>query len=159
MSFFPRNPLSEDSAKAVCSELQKGLVALIDLALVGKQAHWAVYGSEFLSVHLKLDEVVETARNGGDTVAERMAQLGHAPDGRLATLQSQSPYEPYPEGFVSVPQTLTLICDRLHKCSAVLREIRKPISDHDAPTDDLLQGIIEPIEEHLWMLQAMEKNG
>ena len=159
MSFFPRNPLSEEAAKAVCAALQKGLVALIDMALVGKQAHWNVYGTQFLSVHLKLDDVVKTARESADTVAERMAQLGHSPDGRLGTLQSQSPYEAYPDGFVPVPQTLTLVCDRLLTCSKVLRDIRKDIEEHDAPTDDLIQGIIEPLEEHLWMLQAMEKNG
>lgn len=158
MSFFPRNPISEDNAKLVCEHLQNCLVALVDLALVGKQAHWNVYGREFLSVHEKLDDVVETARKGADTVAERMAQLGHSPDGRVPTLQSQSPYDEYPDGFQSVTRTLTLVCDRLHKCTEVLRSARKPIEEADAPTDDLLQGIIEPIEEHLWMLQAMEKS-
>lgn len=158
MGFFPRNPISEENARVTCEHLQKVVVALVDLALVSKQAHWNVYGTQFLSVHEKLDEIVETARKGADAVAERMAQLGHSPDGRVSTLQSQSPYEPFPDGFQPVSKTLTLMCDRLLKCSQDLRAARKPIGDADAPTDDLLQGIIEPIEEHLWMLQAMEKS-
>ena len=157
MSFFPRNPIPDEDAKIVGAALQKGLVALIDLALLGKQAHWNVYGQQFLSVHLKLDDVVETARKGADTVAERMAQLGQSPDGRLPTLREQSPHETYPEGFVSVPRTLALVCDAILATDRVLRDGRKVIEEHDAPTDDLIQGILEPLEEHLWMLQAMEK--
>ena len=158
MSFFPRNPISDDAAKAVGVELQKCLVALVDLALISKQAHWNVYGREFLSVHLKLDDVVDTARKGADTVAERMAQLGQSPDGRLPTLAEQSPHAPFPEGFQPVSKVLTLVCDAILASDRTMRAARKVIEEHDAPTDDLIQGILEPLEEHLWMLQAMERD-
>ena len=157
MSFFQRNPIPEECAKKVCAELQTVLVTLIDLSLVAKQAHWNVFGEHFLSVHEKLDEVVESARTGSDTIAERMVQLGHAADGRAATVASSSPIEKYPEGFVHVDETLKQICDRLLAVSTALRTAIESVSEHDPLTEDQLIAIGQEVEEHLWMLQAMAK--
>src|SRR3954447_21247662 len=52
-------PLDSDD-RAVAGELQRMLVDLVDLALIGKQAHWNVEGAHFRSVHLFLDELVES---------------------------------------------------------------------------------------------------
>ena len=43
--------------ETVAKALQATLVELIDLALVGKQAHWSVVGPQFRSIHLELDEI------------------------------------------------------------------------------------------------------
>ena len=68
--------------REVVAELQSMLVELIDLALIGKQAHWNVEGPHFRSLHLELDELVDTWRTLGDQVAERVVTLGAAPDGQ-----------------------------------------------------------------------------
>ena len=158
MGFFPRNPLPESDAETVCDALQPVLVALIAMALQAKQAHWNVYGTQFLSVHEKLDDVVESARKGVDIVAERMAQLGRSPDGRVATVHESAPEAPYPAGFQDVPSTLTLICDRLHTVTKVMHEAIEVVGDPDPPTEDYLNAITQELEEHLWMLQAMEQD-
>jgi starvation-inducible DNA-binding protein len=157
-SFFSRNPLKEQDAYDVSMALQKVTVNLIDLALISKQAHWNIYGSDFLSVHTKLDDVVETAREGTDIIAERIVQLGHAPDGRAATVSEQSELKSYPDGFQKTQDTLTLICDRLYTASQIIREAIKAVSEKDPLSDDLLQPIGEAIEEHLWMMQSLEKS-
>ena len=69
------NPPNETITKA----LQSTLAELIDLALLGKQAHWSVVGPRFRSVHLELDEIVDLARLSFDRVAERLATIGVAP--------------------------------------------------------------------------------
>lgn len=71
-----KSPLPETDLKVVAGALQGGLVDLIDLSLVAKQVHWNVTGPRFRSVHLQLDEVVDTARAHSDTVAERASALG-----------------------------------------------------------------------------------
>lgn len=157
MSFFPRNPMAEEDSKKVCTCLQHVLVNLIDLTLVSKQAHWNVFGQQFLSVHLKLDEVVETARAGADTVAERIVQLGFSADGRAKTVAADSDLAEYPEGFQSVPQTLELVCDRLLTVSQVLRKHIEHVGKVDPLTEDQLISIGQDIEEHLWMMQSMAK--
>src|SRR5207253_2079270 len=62
-------------------QLQSLLVELIDLSLIGKQLHWNVEGPQFRSLHLQLDELVESWRELSDQVAERAVAIGVAPDG------------------------------------------------------------------------------
>ena len=50
------------------ANLQRVLVDLIELHLQGKQAHWNVVGTNFRDLHLQLDELVDFAREGSDTV-------------------------------------------------------------------------------------------
>src|SRR6204780_4559301 len=62
--------------------LQKVLVDLIELHLQGKQAHWNLVGTNFRDLHLQLDEIVDSAREAADTIAERIRALDAVPDGR-----------------------------------------------------------------------------
>ena len=153
---WKRSLLAEADAKKVAGALQQVLVDLIALSLQGKQAHWNVQGPNFQSVHEKLDAVVDLARTGADEVAERMSQLGSAPDGRAKTIADTSRLEAYPDGFVQVERTITLVADRLF---AVAKSLREGISavEADPLTEDLLTGIGEQVEMQLWMFQAMEK--
>jgi len=159
MTFNPRNPLPDPAAAAVTQALQGVLVTLIDLSLTAKQAHWNVYGVQFLSVHEKLDEVVETARDGLDVVAERMVQLGTPPDGRAETVAATTPLKAYPKSFQPVPETLRDVSDRLLSAAESVRAGIAVAGEHDPLTEDQLIAIAQPIEEQLWMLQAMAADG
>jgi starvation-inducible DNA-binding protein len=55
-------PIGTTAEGTVHDDLQATVVELIELSLQGKQAHWNVTGPLFRSVHLELDEIVETAR-------------------------------------------------------------------------------------------------
>ena len=157
MTFWKRDILPEADARTVCDALQNTLVSLVDLALQGKQAHWNLYGANFRSLHELLDAIVETARTSSDTVAERMNQLGVAPDGRRDTVAAGSPLENYTADFEPVPRALRLIGDRLKTVDVVLRESRTAVAEPDPMTEDLLIAVSQQIEMHLWMIQAMEK--
>ena len=65
------------------ADLQASLVELLDLALQAKQAHWNVVGPLFRPVHLELDEIVSSAHEAADVVAERLSALREVPDGRV----------------------------------------------------------------------------
>ena len=157
MSTFKRNPLSDDAAKTVCSCLQETLPVLTDLAISAKQIHWNIVGKQFLSVHVKLDEVVKTARDGADVVAERMVQLGHAADGRANIVAEHGGLSSdLSKDFMDVQAGLTAICDRLLKTSQQLRKAIDGVGDLDPMTEDYLIAMNQEIEEQLWMMQAME---
>lgn len=49
---FKRNILQDDQQERTAEALQLCLFDLVDLALLGKQAHWNVVGAHFRSVHL-----------------------------------------------------------------------------------------------------------
>ncbi|MFC7280147.1 Dps family protein, partial [Paractinoplanes rhizophilus] len=72
--------LEPQARDATATALQQTLVDLIDLGLVAKQAHWTVTGPRFRSLHQQLDEVVDTTRTHADTIAERCAAIGVAPN-------------------------------------------------------------------------------
>ena len=76
--------------REVAGELQGMLVELIDLALIGKQAHWNVVGPHFRSVHAEMDQLVDAWRALGDDVAERAVALGAAPDGQVEAVAGAS---------------------------------------------------------------------
>src|SRR6476620_7044886 len=95
-----KSPLSEADRKAVGDALQGALVDLIDLSLLAKQVHWNVIGPRFRTVHLQLDEVVDTARRASDTVAERAAAIGVTPDGRPLTVAKTSGIDTVTDGWI-----------------------------------------------------------
>ena len=68
--------------EGVGQELEATLHELVDLSLIGKQLHWAVVGPLFRSLHLLLDELVDSWRELWDTVAEGPSLSDSSPMGR-----------------------------------------------------------------------------
>jgi len=81
-------------------ELETVLVELVDLSLIGKQLSWAVSGPLFNSLHLQLDELVDSWRELADTVAERAVALGFVPDGQAQAVAAALQLAPIPQGPV-----------------------------------------------------------
>lgn len=153
---FKRDILETDTNNQVTSILQKNLTNLIDLALLMKQAHWNVVGPNFRSIHLQLDEIIETIRDASDEVAERISALGIAADGRSSTVAEDSDLAAYPRDFVKVPETISLVADATKTVIDGLRDAIEKLGDLDPISEDLLIGVSAPMEKHLWMLQAQE---
>ncbi|MEU0527699.1 Dps family protein [Streptomyces niveus] len=149
-----KSSLPEADLKVVGEALQGSLVDLLDLSLVAKQVHWNIVGPRFRSVHLQLDEVVTTARNHSDTVAERAAAIGVTPDGRAATVAAQSAIGNVADGWIKDTDAVRTLVDGL---SAVIVRMRERIRATDQPdpvTQDILIGLTADLEKHRWMFQA-----
>ena len=153
---FKRDILEGETNDKVTSILQDNLTNLIDLALLLKQAHWNVVGPNFRSVHLQLDEIIETVRDASDEVAERVSALGVAPDGRSSTVAEHSELKSYPNEFVRVTETIHLVADAMKTTIDHLREGIEKTGDLDPITEDMLIAISGPLGKHLWMVQAQE---
>ncbi len=134
--------------------LQATLVELIDLALQGKQAHWNVVGPSFTPVHEFLDVVVTDLRTWYDDVAERMAALGLAPDGRSTTIAATTPLAQVPSGFLHDRAVLEAFEERLGAVSAAIASRAAAIGDADLATQDLLIELIAGLDKHRWMFRA-----
>ncbi len=153
---WKRNILKTDQRDAVVKAMQPVLYDFIDLSLQLKQAHWCVKGAGFLPVHEQLDDIVESARKASDEIAERIVMLGVAPQGHIQTTATATRLEKYPDTFVNVDKTLTLIADRLDKTIQGLRTAIAAVGEPDPITEDLLIGISADLEKHLWFVQAHE---
>ncbi|MER7660502.1 MULTISPECIES: DNA starvation/stationary phase protection protein [unclassified Streptomyces] len=149
-----KSPLSEADLKAVGNALRGALVDLVDLGLVAKQVHWNVVGPRFRSVHLQLDEVVDTARQHSDIVAERCSAIGVTPDGRAGTVASQSAIGTVPEGWIKDVDAVKTLVDALGAVIGRMRERIEVTDEPDPVSQDILIGLTADLEKHAWMFQA-----
>jgi starvation-inducible DNA-binding protein len=135
-------------------DLQQVLVDLIGLQLQAKQAHWNVVGHNFRDMHLQLDEVTEVARDGADTIAERMRALGAVADGRAPTIAATASLTPLPAGELGTSAVVDLITGSLRTVVADIRRVHDEVDREDPSTSDLLHGIVVELEKQAWMLSA-----
>ncbi|MFD9033612.1 Dps family protein [Streptomyces sp. NPDC059567] len=151
-----KSSLSDADLKTVGGALQGALVDLVDLALVAKQVHWNVVGPRFRSVHLQLDEVVVTARQHSDIVAERASAIGVNPDGRSGTVAATSAIATVsvPDGWIKDGNAVGILVDALGAVVGRMRERIKVTADPDPVTQDILIGLTADLEKHAWMFQA-----
>ncbi|MEV4285235.1 DNA starvation/stationary phase protection protein [Nonomuraea bangladeshensis] len=150
-----KGPLSDDARNTVAECLQGALIDLIDLSLVGKQAHWNLVGSHFRSVHLQLDQVVALARTHMDTLAERAVALGINPDGRAATVAKATKLAQLESGWLEDGKVVATITDCLGGISKRMYERIQQTEEADPVTQDLLIAAVQEIDKQHWMFQAM----
>jgi len=149
-----KSTLPEEALRVTGHALQETLVDLLGLSLIGKQAHWNIVGPRFRSIHLQLDEVVSAAREYADTVAERAAALGVAPDGRPETIAATFALPGTKDGWQRDTEIVQLLVESLQAAIGRLRERIEATEKADPVTQDLLIGITADLEKQRWMFEA-----
>jgi starvation-inducible DNA-binding protein len=140
--------------EGVGRELQGVLVELVDLSLIGKQLHWAVSGPRFTSLHLQLDELVNSWRDLADTVAERATALGFVPDGQAQAVAAASQLAPIPQGPIEDHMAVREITRRLADASERVRSRLETVGEADLASQDVLIEVVRELEKQQWMLRA-----
>jgi starvation-inducible DNA-binding protein len=151
-----RSPLGDHARTATGELLQDALVDLVDLSVAGKQAHWTVTGPRFRTLHLQLDEIVASARGFADTVAERAAAIGVAPNTRAATVAKHSGLPQLADGWLRDDAVVAYFVDAYATVIARMRERIDRAGDLDPVTQDLLVRITAELEKQYWMWQAQD---
>ncbi|ANJ27106.1 Dps family protein [Agromyces aureus] len=142
------------ASKELSELLQKVLVDLIELASQGKQAHWNVVGTNFRDTHRQLDEIIESAREFSDTVAERMRALHALPDGRSDTVAETTTLPEFPPGELDTTSVVDLVTERLEATVSTCREVHDAVDEEDPTSADILHAILEQLEQYAWMVSA-----
>lgn len=142
------------ASKELSENLQKVLVDLIELASQGKQAHWNVIGTNFRDTHLALDEIIDSAREFSDTIAERMRALHALPDGRSDTVAESTTLPEFPQGEIATTEVIDLITARLEDTVATCRDVHDQVDEEDPTSADIFHEIIENLEQYAWMMSA-----
>ncbi|MGW0828123.1 Dps family protein [Streptomyces sp. NPDC002845] len=146
--------LPEPARRVTGEALQETLVDLLGISLIAKQAHWNIVGPRFRSIHFQLDEVVSAARSYADTVAERAAALGVAPDGRPETVATRFHLQGPKDGWLQDTEVVRLFVEAL---GAAIRRLRERIdaTEHtDRVSQELLISLTAEFEKQRWMFQA-----
>jgi starvation-inducible DNA-binding protein len=147
-------PASTTTSRAAA--LQESLVELIDLSLQAKHYHWNVTGQDFRGVHLQLDEITDQVRLWYDEVAERLATLDVAPDGRLATIAGSSTLPAAGEGWQRDVDAVTAMRDRLTEVAGRI-ERRAADTGDDLVTQGMLLEIAGGLAKHAWMMRVQAR--
>ncbi|TFV55385.1 DNA starvation/stationary phase protection protein [Mycobacterium sp. PS03-16] len=136
------------------ANLQRVLVDLIELHLQGKQAHWNVVGTNFRDLHLQLDELVDFARAGSDTIAERMRALDAVPDGRSDTVVATTSLPEFPAYERSTGEVVDLITTRIQATVDTMRAVHDAVDAEDPSTADILHQLIDGLEKLAWLIKS-----
>ena len=134
--------------------LQRVLVDLIELQLQGKQAHWNVVGTNFRDLHLQLDELVDFAREAGDTIAERMRALQATPDGRSDTVAATTSVPQIPADEHNSGEVVDLITTRIYATVDTIRTVHDAVDAQDPSTADILHQLIAGLEKLAWLIKS-----
>lgn len=135
--------------------LQTILTNTLDLAMVGKQAHWNVVGPNFRSLHLAFDDVVDIARSGADDFAERLRAVGAIPDGRTATVAEATSLPAFPEGEINGSKAVELMVSSIETVVGHMRKVFDDVDAADPTSADLLNDYIASLEQQAWFLASV----
>lgn len=118
--------------------------------------HWNVKGEEFFRLHEKFEEIYTEVGDIIDELAERIVGLEGVPLHTLAHMleeTSLSEEASLPNGAAMVAQT---VGDLQSLSESLLKAIAAAEAADDRTTVNLLDGINDGLQGHLWMLKAWQ---
>ncbi|AWB43603.1 DNA starvation/stationary phase protection protein [Paenibacillus sp. CAA11] len=116
--------------------------------------HWYVKGGHFFTLHAKFEELYNEAANYVDELAERLLSIGGRP---VATLKESLAMATVAEasGTENAEQMVASIVSDFGKISEELKSGMDAAEEAgDQATADMLLGVKEALDKHVWMLNA-----
>jgi starvation-inducible DNA-binding protein len=142
-----------DVAERTAQVLQTTLDSTIDLSLTLKHVHWNVAGPHFIAIHTMLDPQVDAVREMTDDIAELIAALVGAPDGRLRTVSSPITAEAYPFGRYHGTEHMRVLTSVYKRVIEAHRSTGQVLYGEPV-TQDLLIGQLRLLEKFQWLVRA-----
>jgi starvation-inducible DNA-binding protein len=147
--------LNSNTRAAVISLLNARLADAIDLKLAVKQAHWNIRGPSFIALHELLDQIAARMEEHGDTMAERLVQLGGLAAGTTQQVVKATTLEAYPAAATAQSEHLAALRDRLGVFGTSCRSaIDQADEAGDADTADIMTEISRAVDKDLWFIAA-----
>ena len=117
--------------------------------------HWNLKGTQFFTLHAKLEELYDEANDILDEVAERILALGGNPVSNMKEALSMATIKELEDGPKSTEQTIkALISDTDYwiKDSKEIAELAD--KEGDSVTNDMFNGYTKAYQKLAWMLKA-----
>jgi starvation-inducible DNA-binding protein len=150
-----KNDIPEKTRAVVTELLNARLADSVDLMHQAKEAHWNVKGPSFIALHKLFDEIVDSAEEYMDLIAERVVQLGGVAEGTIQTATRRTTLKPYPAELSAERDHLEALSSAL---SAYGKSARRAIDQSDElgdqDTADIFTEISRGIDKYLWFVEA-----
>jgi starvation-inducible DNA-binding protein len=150
-----KNDLPETTRVAIVKILNARLADAIDLMHQAKQAHWNVRGASFIALHKLFDEIVDSAEEYMDLVAERVVQLGGTSQGTIRIAAKHSSLNEYPLDISDQHDHVEALSTAL---AAFGKGVRRAINEadelNDRDTADIFTEISRGVDKYLWFVEA-----
>ena len=117
--------------------------------------HWNLKGTQFFTLHAKLEELYEEAGDILDEVAERILALGGNPDSNMKEALEMATIKELGDGPKSADETIrALISDTDYwiKDSKEIADLAD--KEGDSVTNDMFNGYTKAYQKLAWMLKA-----
>jgi starvation-inducible DNA-binding protein len=153
--YTTKNDLPDKTRAAVVAILNVRLADSIDLMHQAKQAHWNVKGPSFIALHKLFDEIVDTAEEYMDLLAERVVQLGGTAEGTIQVAAKRTALQEYPLHIVGEREHVEALSSGL---AAYGKSARRAIDQADElgdkDTADIFTEISRGVDKYLWFVEA-----
>jgi starvation-inducible DNA-binding protein len=150
-----KNDMKSNAKTVSVTLLNARLADAIDLALLTKQAHWNLKGSQFIAVHEMIDSFRTEIDGHVDTMAERIVQLGGTALGTTQAVAKATTLAPYPTDIYAIKDHLAALIERYGK---VANSVRAAVDEADEAGDrdtaDILTAYSRALDKSLWFLEA-----
>jgi starvation-inducible DNA-binding protein len=149
------NTLPENIRTQSVELLNKHLAAAIDLHGQLEQAHWNVYGPNFIAIHELFDRVAVEIEHYSDQIAERARGLGGIAQDTVQMAVRQSFLMPYALDVADEQQHAFTVSGALASFGQSVREASDLAVDFgDVSTADLFTEISRGIDRQLWFVES-----
>jgi starvation-inducible DNA-binding protein len=150
-----KNDLPAHTRAEVIELLNARLADSIDLMHQAKQAHWNVKGPSFIALHKLFDEVVDTAEDYMDLLAERAVQLGGTAEGTIQVATTRTGLKAYSLTLVEERDHVEALSSALAAYSTNVRQgIEQADTRGDRDTADIFTEISRGVDKYLWFVEA-----
>jgi starvation-inducible DNA-binding protein len=151
-------PIGADERQIVGTQLQGMLVDLIDLALLGRQAHWSLSHDDS-RLSRQLDVLVDSWRALADMVAERAIAIGVLPNGQVETIAETTEIEPLSTTALTEGEVEDAIAGHIAEAAARGRQRSHRAAVRDLVTADLLAEVVATLDDQAWMIRVPRGHG
>jgi starvation-inducible DNA-binding protein len=119
--------------------------------------HWNVVGRDFFMLHEKFEELYTGWASAIDELAERILMVGGVPLHTLESVLRQARIQEEEGIPVAQEMVASTVADLQALRGALAEVIEAAEAAEDRGTVNLLDGLADGIEKHIWMLSAWKK--
>jgi starvation-inducible DNA-binding protein len=116
--------------------------------------HWYVKGPQFFTLHEKFEQLYNEAALYIDELAERLLALGGAPVATMKECLEQSSVKEATGQETAEQMVATIVSDFETMIGELKEGMQVAEEVGDETTGDMLLGIHQSLEKHIWMLKS-----